>query len=40
MDVTAMDVFMEYVGGRSVAVAGRYAGVTAPAATSRGCKRS
>ena len=35
VDGTAMDVFMEYVGWRSPAVAGRYAGATALPATSR-----
>ena len=40
MDGTAMDVLMEYVGWKSAAVAGRYVGVTASAAGSRGAKRS
>ena len=35
-----MDVLMEYVGWRSAAVLGRYAGVTASAAMSGGTKRS
>ena len=40
MDGTAIDVLMEYVGWKSAAVAGRYVGVTASAAGSRGAKRS
>ena len=35
-----MDVLMEYVGWKSAAVAGRYAGATASASGSRGAKRS
>ena len=40
MDGTAIDVLMEYVGWTSAEVAGRYVGVTASAARSRGAKRS
>ena len=40
MDGTAMDVLMEDVGCRSAAVTGRYVGVTASAAGSRGIKCS
>ena len=40
MDGTAMDVLMEDAGLKSAAVAGRYVGVTASAAGSRGAKRS
>ena len=40
MDGTAMDVLLEYVGWRSVAVASRYVGMTASASAPNGTERS